>query len=306
MNETKTNETALYQTGVQRNYKDTVFRMIFREKKNLLSLYNALNGTTYEKADNLEITTLENAVYMNYKNDISFVFDFELLLYEHQSTCNPNMPLRDLLYVSRVLQNRIKDENLYSQSVIKIPAPRFVVFYNGTSFQPEQQILYLSDSFEKEQSEPALELSVTIYNINLGHNQKLMDACYLLKEYAQYVAQVRTYAKQTDFPKAVEQAVAYCIKNGILADFLAKNRAEVIAMSIFEYDEEKHMKSEREEWREIGREEGRKEGLNAGLDNLSRLLQSLMNAGKTEEVQRVLSDSVYREQLYQAYFPKDN
>lgn len=84
------------------------------------------------------------------------------------------------------------------------------------------------------------------------------------------------------------------------------NRAEVIAMSIFEYDEEKHMKSEREEWREIGREEGRKEGLNAGLDNLSRLLQSLMDAGKTEEVQRVLSDSVYREQLYQAYFPKDN
>ncbi len=133
MNETKanetnkTNESNQNQTNVQRNYKDT----IFREKDNLLSLYNALNGTAYEETDNLEITTLENAVYMNYKNDISFVFDFELMLYEHQSTCNPNMPLRDLLYVSRVLQNRIKDENLYSKSLIKIPAPRFVVFYNA-------------------------------------------------------------------------------------------------------------------------------------------------------------------------------
>ncbi len=132
MNETKanetnkTNESNQNQTNVQRNYK-----AIFREKDNLLSLYNALNGTAYEETDNLEITTLENAVYMNYKNDISFVFDFELMLYEHQSTCNPNMPLRDLFYVSRVLQNRIKDENLYSKSLIKIPAPRFVVFYNG-------------------------------------------------------------------------------------------------------------------------------------------------------------------------------
>ena len=116
MNETRTNGTTLRNAGVQRNYKDTVFRMLFREKKNLLSLYNALNGTNYTDVDDLEITTLENAVYMNYKNDISFVFDFELLLYEHQSTCNPNMPLRDLLYVSRVLQNRIRNENLYSKS----------------------------------------------------------------------------------------------------------------------------------------------------------------------------------------------
>ena len=294
------------ETGTQRNYKDTVFRMIFREKENLLSLYNALNGTDYGNVDDLEITTLENAVYMNYKNDISFVFEFELLLYEHQSTCNPNMPLRDLLYVTKVLQNRIKDENLYSRSLIRIPTPRFVVFYNGTDSQPERQILYLSDAFEKKQDEPSLELAVTVYNINLGHNRELLNACRLLKEYAQYVEQVRTYTQQMPLSEAVEKAVDDCIKNGILADFLAKNRAEAIAVSIFEYDEEKHMKSERKEWREIGREEGIIVGREEGRDNLAGLLQSLTDAGKTEEVQRVLADKDYREQLYREYFREEN
>ncbi len=320
MNETKTietNESNQNQIKVQRNYKDTVFRMLFREKDNLLSLYNALNGTVYEETDKLEITTLENAVYMNYKNDISFVFDFELMLYEHQSTCNPNMPLRDLLYVTRVLQNRVKDENLYSKSLIKIPAPRFVVFFNGTDFQPEQQILYLSDAFEKKQDEPSLELSVIVYNINLGHNHGLLEACHLLKEYAQYVALVRTFAEELPLSEAVEKAVDDCIKNGILSDFLTKNRAEAIAVSIFEYDEEKHMRSERKEWHKIGyregheegiaigREEGiaagREEGIETGSDNLAKLLQSLTEAGKTEEVTRVLNDRDYRQKLIKKY-----
>ncbi len=295
---TQKNKTQTNEAGVQRNYKDTVFRMIFREKENLLSLYNALNGTTYEETDSLEITTLENAVYMNYKNDISFVFDFELLLYEHQSTCNPNMPLRDLIYVTRVLQNRIKDENLYSKSLIRIPAPRFVVFYNGTDFQPEQQVLYLSDAFEKKQVEPALELSVIVYNINLGCNNELLDACCLLKEYAQYVAQVRAYAEKLPLPEAVEKAVDDCIRNNILAEFLAKNRAEAIAVSIFEYDEEKHMKSERKEWLT--------KGLEKGSDTLAVLLQSLMDAGKSEEVDLVLHDSDYRRKLLKESFAEEN
>ncbi len=284
-------------TNVQRNFKDTVFRMIFKEKENLLSLYNAVNQSSYTDAENLEITTLENAVYMNYKNDISFVFDFELLLFEHQSTCNPNMPLRDLLYVSRVLQNRIKDENLYSKRLIKIPAPKFVVFYNGTDFQPEQQILRLSEAFEKKQERPALELSVIVYNINLGYNQELLETCCLLKEYVQYVELVRFFAKEMYFSEAVEQAVDHCIRNGILSDFLSENRAEAIAVSIFEYDEEQHMRSERKEWREIGREEGLAEGEN----RVVQLMQKLMDADKTEEMRRALSDPVYREKLYQEY-----
>ena len=124
---------------VQRNYKDSIFRMLFKDKENLLSLYNALNQTNYTDVSGLKITTLENAVYMNYKNDVSFVFDFELMLYEHQSTVNPNMPLRDLLYVTSILQKRISTENLYGSKQIIIPNPRFVVFYNGIDFQPERQ-----------------------------------------------------------------------------------------------------------------------------------------------------------------------
>lgn len=281
------------ETNVQRNYKDTVFRMIFQERENLLSLYNALNGTDYTNVDDLEITTLENAVYMNYKNDISFVFAHELLLYEHQSTFNPNMPLRDLFYVSSVFQGRVGDGDLYSRRIVKIPAPRFIVFYNGTGSQPEQQILRLSDAFEKKQENPAMELTVAVYNVNLGHNPELLEACRLLKEYAQYVEQVRTFARGLPFPKAVETAVNYCIGNGILSDFLSKNRAEAIAMSIFEYDEEKHMKNEREE----GREEGR--------ENLAQMLKSLMDAGKTEELRLALSDREYREALYCEYMHSD-
>ena len=274
-------------TNAQRNYKDTVFRMLFREKENLLTLYNALNKTAYANIDDLEITTLENAVYMNYKNDISFVFDFRLMIYEHQSTVNPNMPLRDLIYVTRVLQGRIRSEKLYGKSLIKIPAPKFIVFYNGVDFQPEQQILRLSEAFEKHQEEPALELTVSVYNINLGHNTELLEACHQLKEYAQYVEQVRIFAKRMPFPEAVECAVDYCIEKGVLADFLSKNRAEAIAVSIFEFDEEKFGESEREE--------GRKEG----EEKLAGLLRGLMDAGKMEEMKRALSDREYREKLYQ-------
>ena len=219
---------------VQRNYKDTVFRMLFKDKENLLSLYNALNKTNYTDVNGLEITTLENAVYMNYKNDVSFVFDFELMLYEHQSTMNPNMPLRDLLYVTSILQKRIRTENLYGSKQIMIPSPRFVVFYNGVDSQPERQTLKLSDAYERKQENPELELIVTVYNINCGYNEEIMDACKTLKEYAMYVEQVRTYAKQMPLAEAVEKAVDYCIKVGILSDFLRKNRAEVIMLSIFE------------------------------------------------------------------------
>lgn len=296
-------------TYVQRNYKDTVFRMLFKEKENLLSLYNALNETTYTEVDQLEITTLENAIYMNYKNDISFVFDFQLMLYEHQSTVNPNMPLRDLFYVTRVLQGLTKKDNLYGHLLIKLPAPRFVVFYNGTDFQPKQQVLRLSNAFEKRQEQPELELLVTVYNINWGQNPELMEACQLLKEYAKYVEQVRNYAKEMPFPEAVEHAVDACIKDGVLAEFLSKNRAEAIAMSIFEYDEEKHIKSEREwaykngheDGRREGRREGRSEGLKKGEQRLAQLLQSLLAKGQGAEVDRVLSDSAYREQLYQEH-----
>ena len=166
------------------------------------------------------------------------------------------MPLRDLIYVSKVLQGQMKDQDIYSSRQIKLPTPKFVVFYNGTDEQPEKQTLRLSDAYEKRLEEVELELTVTVYNINYGHNQKLLEACQTLKEYAQYVAAVREYAKEMPLVEAVESAVDSCIRQGILADFLRKNRAEAIEMSIFEYDEEKHLKSEREIWITEGKQLG--------------------------------------------------
>lgn len=109
-------------TIANRNYKDNLFRMIFREKEELLSLYNAINGTQYDDPEELQINTLENAVFLNFKNDISFILEFEMNLYEHQSTYNPNMPLRNLFYIARLLENTMADKTFYSSALVKIPA----------------------------------------------------------------------------------------------------------------------------------------------------------------------------------------
>lgn len=155
----------------QRNHKDTVFRMIYKNPRELLELYNSVNESDYTDPDLLKINTLENAIYTNVKNDVSFVFDCSLNLYEHQSTINPNMPLRMLEYVADVLQKLILQEDLYGERLILIPTPRFIVFYNGTRDQPERLEYRLSSAFEKPMDRPELELIVTVLNINEGKTE---------------------------------------------------------------------------------------------------------------------------------------
>lgn len=196
---------------------------------------------------------------MNYANRNYFAFC--LNLYEHQSTFNPNLPLRDLFYVADLLQKIVKDENLYSSSLIKIPTPRFVVFYNGTDWKEEQTILRLSDAFLHPMDVPELELQVTVYNINTGKNPALLAQCQPLREYMTFVEKVRTYATSESIEVAVTRAVEECISEGILKDYLLNHKAEAIAMSIYEYDEEKHMKAERKEHYEIGLQEGLQKGI---------------------------------------------
>ena len=245
-------------TEKQRNYKDTVYRMLFKEPENALSLYNSLNGTSYTDESMLEFNTLENAIYMSMKNDISFLIMNQMYLYEHQSTFSPNMALRDLFYVADLLQVFTKDKTLYSTKMIKLPTPHFVVFYNGTDKLPERQELKLSDAYEVPSEHPELELRVQVLNINPGMNEELKEKCSILKEYMSYVEKVREYAKSMEFKVAVEKAVEYCIENNILREFLLRQRAEVIKMSIYEYDEERELKLIRADEREIGREEERK------------------------------------------------
>lgn len=239
-----------------RKYKDTVFRKLFSDRKNLLSLYNAINGTAYMDASQLEIVTLDNAIYMGMKNDLAFIINTNLFLYEHQSTYNPNMPLRDLFYISGEYQKLVDLKSLYTSTRLRIPTPNFIVFYNGTEKNEDRWVEYLSESYENMSGEPNLELKVIILNINLGHNKKLMEECQTLREYAQYVAKVRRYSEEMELNTAVECAVSESIQEGILKEFLQKNRAEVIAMSIFEYNEEEEKRKLRKAEYEAGMAEG--------------------------------------------------
>ena len=268
-----------------RKYKDTIFRWIFSQIENLLSLYNAVTGKHYQNPEELEIVTLENAIYMGMKNDLAFLINLELNLYEHQSTWNPNMPLRDLFYVAKEYEQLIRKETLYSSRLVKLPVPRFLVFCNGRMpDQAEKIVLKLSDSFEKRTGEPELELKVTVLNINAGCNETLMNACRLLKEYSLYVARVRSYASQMDMNTAVNRAVEECISEGILADFLLKSRAEVVAMSIFEYDEERERELIKKAEFECGKEEGLKAGIELGkAQGIAALIQAFQDLGASRE-----------------------
>ena len=248
----KTTKEITREPKVQRNYKDTVSRMLFREPENALSLYNAINETSYTDAAQLEIVTLENAIYMGMKNDLAFIINTNLFLYEHQSTYNPNMPLRDLFYISSEYQKLVDWKSLYTSTRLRIPTPNFIVFYNGTEKKEDRWVDYLSESYENMSGEPNLELKVITLNINVGHNKKLMEECRTLREYAQYVDKVRRYSNEMELNTAVERAVSESIQEGILKEFLQKNRAEVVAMSIFEYNEEEEKRKLRKAEYEAG------------------------------------------------------
>ena len=249
--------------------------MLFSDKNELLKLYNAINGTSYDDPDLLQVNTLENAIYMSMQNDVSFIIEMRLNLYEHQSTYSPNLPVRYLLYVADVYSDYTKDMNLYGTKAVKLPTPKFVIFYNGQAEQPDRKELKLSELFSIPDADPSLELKAVMLNINKGHNRKLMETCRTLEDYAEYTFRVREYAAEMPLDTAVEQAITECISEGILADFLRKNRAEAKKVSIYEYDEERHMRQTREE----GMEEGYASGLSEGL--LQGIMQTAINLLKS-------------------------
>ena len=252
--------------AANRQYKDTVFRMLFSEKENLLSLYNAVTGNAYQNADDLKIVTLENAIYMGMKNDLAFMLETNIYIYEHQSTLNPNIPLRDLIYIGIEYQQYVDDKSLYSSRLQKIPAPKFMVFYNGTDAVDDRVELRLSNAYEHLAGEPDLELKVLMLNVNEGHNKELMEQCQTLKEYAIYVARVRKYTSEMNLNDAVARAIDECIKEGILVEFLRKNRSEVKMVSILEYDKEWEEKKLRKAEYEAGRSEGIEIGKSEGIE----------------------------------------
>ena len=227
------------ETGtVRRTYKDSVFRKIFNNKENLLALYNALNGTHYNNPEDIEIITLDNALFLKMKNDIAFLVSTDqICLVEHSSTVCLNYPLRSLLYLTKEYQAILKQRNqdILSYTQVKIPTPRCIVLYNGPAQRPEREVMKLSDAFANQEVEGCLELKVEILNINYGKNESLQKACKTLEDYAILVARIREYAREMDdLSMAVHKAIQYCIDHDHLRDFLILNQAEVAAMSLLE------------------------------------------------------------------------
>ena len=247
-----------------REYKSRIFVRIFEDKQKLLELYNAVSGKHYSDPELLTINTLENAIYMSMYNDLSFLIDSRLSLYEHQSTQNPNMPVRFLLYLSDLYASMVKGKNLYGTRMIPLPTPRCIVFYNGHAEQPDREILYLSDAYTVKDGDYSLELKAEVLNINAGHNRELLETCRTLGEYAEYVRRVREYTGEMPIEDAVERAIRECIAEDILKEFLEQNRAEAKAMSIYEYNEEEHIRMEREDAFEDGRKAGYESGVEEG------------------------------------------
>ena len=305
---------------INRNYKDSLFKIIFGDhRENALALYNAINGTDYTNAEDLTVTTLDDVVYMSIKNDVAFIFDDTIDLYEHQSTYNPNMPLRGLEYFSALYNNYIDKAMeghsvLYKSTLINIPAPHYYVFYNGLKKQPSETVLRLSDAYNGEGD---IEIAAHVVNVNKGENQKLAERCKPLSDFSEFIFRVRKN-KETGMSDrdAVKAAVDSCIKDGILKDILQEDRNRVIssiltALTQEEIDalheselndarekaiseglqkgREEGLQKGREEGLQKGREEGREKGREEGtllaikkmLGKLSK--EDILNMGYTEE-----------------------
>ncbi|MCI8578185.1 MAG: hypothetical protein HFG64_11880 [Lachnospiraceae bacterium] len=282
---------------INREHKDRLFSFLFGSEPNrewTLSLYNAINGTSYTDPEDILFTTIDDAVYMGMKNDLSFILFHVMNIYEQQSTFNPNMPVRQLMYAGKLYDKYIHKNklNIYGRRVVRLPAPRLVVFYNGAE-QQDDRILHLSDAFAPDAvtKEPDIQVKVHMININYGHNRELLQACQPLAEYAWLVEQIRMNRNYLDIEQAVDKAIDDMPETYAIRLFLIGHRAEVKNMCITEYNEAETLQMIREEERaearaeawaealEEGRKEGRKEGQKEGraqgeMNLLARLVRS--------------------------------
>ena len=306
-------DTARNPSAAIRQYKDNVFCLLYRDKNNLLDLYNGLNDTNYTNVDDLTVTTLKGGIYMKYKNDASFVFGQDLYMFEQQSSRNPNMPLRFLHYLSDVYRQMYTNSDLHRSTMLKIPVPHFVTFYNGKQPLEAESTLRLSDMYEKKMDCPELELVVRVININTDNNagnksrtfnsnindnsasnsnmhtysSEFLSKCETLKDYMTFVNKVRvkTDVEKIDIRTAVTEAVDECIAENVLSDFFKNHREEVITVSIYEYDEEGHLEIVKEE----GRQLGLAEGLNKGINAFIKLCKD-MNLSDDDTITKLIED----------------
>ena len=266
-----------------RRYKDSVFVDLFSNdrtaKDNFLALYNALYNTNYQSTDILKNMRLKQTMYMSFANDVSYLVDNKIIvLAEHQSTVNPNMPLRCLEYVTRLYEHIQNPRDRYSRTLKKIPVPAFYVFYNGRETIPAQKILRLSDSFIRQPETPTLELVVKLININYDKDSQILKSCEPLGQYSRFVEAVRRHIA-VDKEHGFENAIRECIKNDILREYLQRKSREVINMLVAEYDYDTDIAVQREEASRIAFAEGREQGITQGISQGSR--QKSLEIAKT-------------------------
>lgn len=237
-------------TEANRLYKDRVFKFIFGNPENkewTLSLYNAVNGSNYSNPDDIQFNTIEDAVYMSMKNDVSFIILDEMNLWEHQSSFNPNMPMRFLTYGTQLYEKYTATSGYYkfSRKLQRLPKPHCICFYNGTEEQPEQQVLKLSDAFGGEGD---IEVKVKMLNVNYGKNRALMETCQPLREYAWLVDRVREHQRvMQNLEAAVDASIDEMPDSFVIRTLIEAHRAGVKKMFLTEYDEEKMKEQERKE-----------------------------------------------------------
>ena len=257
---------------VNRKYKDTVFTDLFYSDEsaldNLLELTNAILGTQYKSPNVIKKVRLEDALLIGQKNDVAYtVEDTQIILCEHQSTINYNMPVRLLQYIAKEYEQYISStygsNAKYRKEQLALPEPRFFVFYNGEDDQPIEYVMRLSDAYMENHGFPELELSVQIININHSANHKILQQCNILRQYSQMVELVRTYLKRDSSvatAKRVAAAIQVCIQNEILSNYLLRKESEVVSMLSAEYSYEADMKVQREEAEKRGEKIGEKKG----------------------------------------------
>ena len=256
-------------TTANRKYKDSVFVDLFSEdekaKENFLSLYNALHGTNLTAIEKLKNIRLEQVLYMTFYNDVSYLVDNKIIvLAEHQSSINPNMPLRCLEYISRLYETLFESKEKYSRKLLKIPVPEFYVFYNGEESYPSDKTLKLSEAFIEKTTEINLELTVKVININRQNRHPVLENCKTMHEYSIFVETVRKWI-EIDSQNGFEKAVEECIENNILREYLKRKTKEVLNMLLAEYDYETDIAVQRAEEHEIAFAEGIEQGIEQGI-----------------------------------------
>ena len=294
----KRNAKNQYERRVNRKYKDSLFRKVFSDRKDLLNLYNALNDTQYTDEEGLTVTTLEDVIYISMKNDVSFLLGGTMNLYEHQSSYNPNMPIRGLMYLARLYQNYIDDceINVFSPVLKHLPSPKFVVFYNGSKDEPDQKILRLTDAFAEEgmSGESCLECCATMLNINYGHNYELMEKCRRLEEYSVFVAEVRKALKEGGNQRqAVDDAIDICIEKGVLRDILIRERAAIMNMVL--------SCTEKQYERLVEKELAQQDKKIKEQERLLKLNRILVQEKKYELLERIQDDPELQKELIEQY-----